>query len=137
MLRASAVIACLREARTGERGLGRWLLVHGCLHLLLLCISAFVNAVIEIPLKAALDELPYTALLSIPIIVLPTVLLTAVTWVLRGLRPLVFHAIALGLALLPLTFLSEPRQLALLAPVQVVYALLIGQPKEIDWSEPA
>lgn len=131
------MIAYARAARTGDRGFGHWLLIHGCLHLTLLCISALVNSVIDIPLGSALIELIYTALIGIPIIVLPTVALTAITWILRGLHPLVFHAIALGLATLPLAVLSEPDQLTLLVPVQVVYSLLIGQPKEVDWSKPA
>jgi hypothetical protein len=130
------VKALVKATREGDHGIGLWLCLHGALHFLLLSASSLILLVVEHGIAQSAAGLVVTLWFGLLFVTLPTMLVSVIMWVFRGLRPLAFRAMAIVFSAMPLVCMLESGQLVLLVPLQVAYAVMLGQPKEVDWSQP-
>lgn len=127
----------LGAAINGRKGLGPWLGLHmaayialliGWLGALLVIYEGGVQGVRDIPGLMVWGLGPFA-----PLMIVATSALTAIAWALRELNRVVFRAATLVLCTLPLACLLGPEPIRLMAPVQILFGLLIRRP---HWVHP-
>lgn len=130
-IRNPQLVGRLWPALNGTRGFWRWLGVHALIHLTLLVTTSAVWVVIDMSPKDMALGLAQAVVFSLIVAALPTTLLTAGLWTVRQLRWFWFRPLAVVLVCLPpLCTTPSPHQLVVFMPVQIIYGLVMIQPRK-------
>lgn len=122
--------ASLRRAARGLEGLWPWAAVHIAAYFVTLSVVLAAWTIAWNSPNDVLWSWIVALLYALVTALIPTFLVTLLIWPLRGLGWPAFRAVAVILCCLQFVCTPSLDQLMIIAPVQVLYGLLIVKPRE-------